>query len=223
MPVSAATQQLHSAIRANAVDAVRELLETGTDPNLSPPISMFDDANEADDDETEPTISKEHWFLRTKSEGKVTPLHMAIANCYHNFGDPDSSYDSNAPRARNARAILQLLIDHGADVQQLSPHLFVCNIRNWSWKQCPSSPLDFVLLLKQNTCDILKAQGTFLDEVVRTLQRSAKDSGHAKPLVAQVPKSVLQTWSKLLLSEKFSDVRFLCPEGVVLHAHRYYP
>ena len=79
-----------------------------------------------------------------------------------------------------------------------------------------------MLLLKQNVA-ILKAQGTFLDEVVRTLQRSAKDSGHAKPLVAQVPKSVLQTWSKLLLSEKFSDVRFLCPEGVVLHAHRYYP
>ena len=104
MPVSAATQQLHSAIRANAVDAVRELLETGTDPNLSPPIPMFDD-------ETKPTISKDHWFLRTKSEGKVTPLHMAIANCYHNFGDPDSSYDSDAPRARNARAILQLLID----------------------------------------------------------------------------------------------------------------
>ena len=219
--VSAATHQLHSAIRANAVDAVRELLETGTDPNLSPPISTFDDANEGDDHE--PTISKEHWFLRTESEGKVTPLHMAIANCYHNFGDPDCNYDSKGPRARNARAILQLLIDHGADVQQLGPHLFVCNIRSWSWKRCPSSPLDFVLLLKQNTCDILKAQGTFLDEVVRTLQRSAKDSGHAKPLVAQVPKSVLQTWSKLLLSEKFSDVRFLCPEGVVLHAHRYYP
>ena len=213
MPV-AATQQLHSAIRANAVDAVRELLETGTDPNLSPPIPMFDD-------ETKPT--KDHWFLRTKSEGKVTPLHMAIANCYHNFGDPDCNYDTYGPRARNARAILRLLIDHGADVQQLSPHLFVCNIRNWSSTRCPSSPLDFVLLLKQNACDILKAQGTFLDEVVRTLQRSAKDSGHAKPLVAQVPKSVLQTWSKLLLSEKFSDVRFLCPEGVVLHAHRYYP
>ena len=216
MPVSAATHQLHSAIRANAVDAVRELLETGTDPNLSPPIPMFDD-------ETKPTISKDHWFLRTKSEGKVTPLHMAITNCYHNFGDPDSSYDSDAPRARNARAILQLLIDHGADVQQLSPHLFVCNIRNWNWTHCPSSPLDFVLFLKQNAGGLYARQGTFLDEVVRTLQRSAKDSGHAKPLVAQVPKSVLQTWSKLLLSEKFSDVRFLCPEGVVLHAHRYYP
>ena len=218
MPVSAATRQLHSAIRANAVDAVRELLETGTDPNLSPPIPMFDD-------ETKPTISKDHWFLRTKSEGKVTPLHMAIANCYHNFGDPDSSYDSDAPRARNARAILQLLINHGADVQQLSPHLSVwlCNITSWTLKPCPSRPLDFVLFLKQNASQIYKRQSTFLDEVVRTLQRSAKDSGHAKPLVAQVPKSVLQTWSKLLLSEKFSDVRFLCPEGVVLHAHRYYP
>ena len=219
MPVSAATHQLHSAIRANAVDAVRELLETGTDPNLSPPILTFDDAKEDDDDET--TIPEEHWFLRIGSEGKVTPLHMAITNCYHNFGDPDSSYDSDAPRARNARAILQLLIDHGADVQQLSPHLFVCNIRNWSSKRCPSRPLDFVLFLKQNASQIYKRQSTFLDEVVRTLQRSAKDSGHAKPLVAQVPKSVLQTWSKLLLSEKFSDVRFLCPEGVVLHAHRY--
>ena len=107
MPVSAATHQLHSAIRANAVDAVRELLETGTDPNLSPPIPTFDDEKEYDDDD-ETTISKDHWFLRTKSEGKVTPLHMAIANCYHNFGDPDCNYDSNAPRARNARAILQL-------------------------------------------------------------------------------------------------------------------
>jgi len=222
MPVSAATQQLHSAIRANAVDAVRELLETGTDPNLSPPIPIIDDAQEYDDD-GERTIPKEHWFLRIGSEGKVTPLHMAIANCYHNFGDPDCSYDSDAPRARNARAILQLLINHGADVQQLSPHLSVCNITNWTLKPCPSRPLDFVLFLKQNASQIYKRQSTFLDEVVRTLQRSAKDSGHAKPLVAQVPKSVLQTWSKLLLSEKFSDVRFLCPEGVVLHAHRYYP
>ena len=65
MPVSAATHQLHSAIRANAVDTVRELLKTGTDPNLSSPIPMFDD-------ETKP-ISTDPWFLRTKSEGKVTP------------------------------------------------------------------------------------------------------------------------------------------------------
>ena len=221
MPISAATRQLHSAIRANAVDAVRELLETGTEPNLSPVLPMFDDAKVVDDDDGETTIPSEHWFLRYGNEGNVTPLHMAIANCYHNFGDPDSDYASDAPRARNARAILKLLIDHGADVQQLSPHLFVCNIENWRSKECPSSPLDFVLFLKQNACQIRMAQGTFLDEVVRTLQRSAKDSGHAKPLVAQVPKSVLQTWSKLLLSEKFSDVRFLCPEGVVLHAHRY--
>ena len=219
MPISAATRQLHSAIRANAVDAVRELLETGTDPNLSPELPMVGDAKQVNDDDGETTIPNEHWFLRQKNEGKVTPLYMAIANCYHNYGDPDDKYDSYAPRAHSARAILQLLIDNGADVQQKNPHLGVCNITNWRWKDCPSRPLDFVLFLKQNACH--HAQCTFLDKVVRTLQRSAKDSGHAKPLVAQVPKSVLQTWSKLLLSEKFSDVRFLCPEGVVLHAHRY--
>ena len=218
MPISAATRQLHSAIRANAVDAVRELLETGTDPNLSPVLETLESV---DDDDGETTIPKEHWFLRLENEGKVTPLHMAIANCYHNFGDPDCKYHTDGPRARNARAILQLLIDHGADVQKASLHLVVCDLQNYRWRECPSRPLDFVLFLKQNACQIRMAQGTFLDEVVRTLQRSAKDSGHAKPLVAQVPKSVLQTWSKLLLSEKFSDVRFLCPEGVVLHAHRY--
>lgn len=223
-----AAQALLDAIRANAPDVVLELLETGADANLELPLSLFDNEQEEDED-GDATISKTLWLLALTRTCKATPIFMAIRNAYENYGIPENEYDTNAPRARNARSIIKHLIDHGADVQRAVLRLMVCNIHGLLWGSLPNfcKPIDLVLYLKKYL--VGTDQGTFLDEVLAMLQTAARAAGHVKPPTAQVARSVVSTWKALCMSDTFSDVRFLCSEGegesagakeVELHAHK---
>ena len=203
-----------------------ELLETDADANRPFMLPYLNDEKQEDEDDGEVTISKALQLVRTSSSCKATPIFLAVRNAYQNHGEPDSTYDSDAPRARNARAIIQHLIDRGADATRLVDDLVVCNIQDYRWifppKHC--TPIDLILFLKQHL-SYAKAQGTFLDMVLKMVQKAAHAAGHVKPPTARVACSVVTTWDSLCLSEKFSDVRFLCSEGdgeqeVVLHAHK---
>ena len=104
--------------------------------------------------------------------------------------------------------------------------LVVCNIQGFMWASLPNhcKPIDFLLFLKQHLGHS-KDQGTFLDEMLEMLQRAARAAGHVKPPTTQVACSVVNTWKMLCMSEKFSDVHFLCSEGAgeqeaVIHAHK---
>lgn len=222
---ASATQRLHEAICANSPPIVLELLETDADANRPFMLPYLNDQKQEDEDGGV-TIPKALRLVRTSSSCMATPIFMAVRNAYDNYGHPDTDYDSDAPRARNARAIIQHLIDHGADVKRAVDDLVVCNIEGYSWI-CPSdhcTPIDLILFLKQHL-SYAKAQGTFLDMVLDMVQRAAHAAGHVKPPTARVACSVVTTWDALCLSDKFSDVRFLCSEGdgkqeVVLHAHK---
>ena len=222
---ASATQRLREAICANSPTIVLDLLETDADANRPFMLPYLNDEKEEDED-GEVTISKTLQLMRTSSSSKATPIFMAVRNAYQSFGDPDSKFDSDAPRARNAWAIIQHLIDHGADVKRAVDGLVVCNIEGYRWNFPPDhcTPIDLILFLKQHL-SYDKAQGTFLDTVLDMVQRAAHAAGHVKPPTARVACSVVTTWDSLCLSEKFSDVRFLCSEGdgeqeVVLHAHK---
>ena len=114
---ASATQRLHEAIRANSPAIVLELLETDADANRPFMLPYLNDQKREDED-GDVTIPQALRLARTSSSCKATPIFMAVRNAYENFGEPDSKYDSDAPRARNARAIIQHLIDHGADVKR---------------------------------------------------------------------------------------------------------
>ena len=222
--MAASTERLVEAIRANAPDIVLDLLATGADPNRPMSLPLLSDEQD-EDEHGRTTISKKLWLVRTSYSCKAPPIFLAVRNAYANFGKPDCSYDTDAPRARNARAILQHLIDHGADVEKAVDDLYICNIEGWILTDCmhKCKPVDLVLHLKQNLEPYTPAQGTFLDEVLGMLQKAARAAGHVKPPTAQVPCSVIKTWKSLCLSEKFSDVKFVCSEGddaVVVHAHK---
>lgn len=222
---ASATQRLYEAICANSPTIVLELLETDADANRPFMLPYLNDEKEEDED-GDVTISKALRLVRTSSSCKATPIFLAARNAYENYGDPDSKFDSDAPRARNARAIIQHLIDHGADVKRVVDGLVVCNIEDYRWifPSVHCTPIDLILFLKQHL-SYYKAQGTFLDMVLDMVQRAAHAAGHVKPPTARVACSVVTTWDSLCLSEKFSDVRFVCSEGdgeheVVLHAHK---
>ena len=131
MAVSA-TEKLHQATCANAPAVVLDLLETDADANRPFMLPYLDNEKQEDDD-GDVTISKTLRRVRTSSLCKATPIFMAVRNAYENYGEPDSNYASDAPRARSALAIIQHLINHGADVKTAVDHLVVCNIEGYRW------------------------------------------------------------------------------------------
>ena len=209
-----ATLKLHAAIRSNSPTLLKELLETGSNANSLIGLQKI----HADD--SEDTTWKDYWLASSAplSTVKASLCHLAVANCYFNHGKPDDSCSIYYRRAKNARAILQLLIEHGADVQRESSHILVCNIEGYKWKPLTDTmngtPLELALFYKQHLHEIeLVDQGSFMDKVVGILQKAARASGDVKVPMVQVPKSTFATWEALLLSETFSDVRFVCAEG----------
>jgi hypothetical protein len=82
--------------------------------------------------------------------------------------------------------------------------------------------LDLVVFLKRHLWDFneVETQST-LDEATKIiLAVSAKIQSLSKIPTTTVPKSVKSMLKQLLFSEKYSDVRFVCPDGAELCAHK---
>jgi len=58
-----------------------------------------------------------------------------------------------------------------------------------------------------------------LDRVIAKLEKASR-AGQRQLSTVPVLKSVAETYKNLYLSEKFSDIKFVCPDGAVLHTHR---
>ena len=206
-------QDLHDAILSNSASVVRELLETGADPSISPRLPLLANIRKQD------TIPKKFWFARHVSATTITPLFMAVMSCYNNAR---TIHDDDGPA--NARTILELLIGAGTNVQHVAIDLVACNIEGFYSLGIdePCTAKKFALFLKQHLNQVYsREQGKFLDEVIEKLQTAERDAGNLKPKMVRVPATALETWKALLFSSKFSDVRFVCEEDeCVLHAHK---
>ena len=206
---------LQNAIISNSLEIVRDLLQSGADANAKLSVPALDDVK---DDEAK-TIPKHIWFASSSPRSRLSPLHVAILNCYHE-GKVLSLKDKGFP---NAIGILHALIDHGADVENAARSVHVCNISGWMHHQVEdgTSPCDFALFLKQNPDSTWRSeQGSALDHVIAKLQEAKRAAGHVKPKLVLVPETVLETWRSLLFAEEFSDVAFVCEDGTVLPAHK---
>jgi hypothetical protein len=63
-----------------------------------------------------------------------------------------------------------------------------------------------------------------MDEVIEVLQAEPQKDTlkyNTTPPSVTVSKAVTETWKALLFSEKFSDIKFKCQDGTVLHAHEH--
>lgn len=79
------------------------------------------------------------------------------------------------------------------------------------------------MLLKRNLHEHQQGeQNAMMDRVIHVLSHAvrARDC-HLVPLSSLGPQSALDhTWKKLLFSPDFSDVKFVCPGGTTIQAHR---
>ena len=211
--------RLEQAIRVNSPSVVRELLESGCDPNLLPTPVTSALAYKGDG-----KIPAHVRFVSSVGKaGIVTPLHLAVANVYFNPGD--IRHDK---QASNARDILEALLSHGAAVQAVASNAHVCNIHVQNeLDRVPFKAVagmtacDLALSLKEHIKFCGDVQAACLDAAITTLIAAKRSAGHARLPLVQVPSSALATWQRLLFSEAFSDVRFVCTDdGTTLHAHR---
>ena len=242
--------RMHQAIRTNSCDMVRTCLEAGADPNSSPALPLFflEDAGSVGatqgrwagvttNSKQQRIIDDKEWFIAGSIACQISPLHMAMRNCFENKQlDRDEKSDKNtcSKAQKAARTIVELLVDNGADVDRACNELFVYNARGslghsggkkgevgqFEKRQAAAfcTPIDLVLFFKEYTWSHQHGASEFLDEVVGMLQKAAPV--RAKHQMVQVRASALTMWKSMLFSETFSDVRFVCAEGEVLHAHK---
>lgn len=225
MALRPTAQQLHDAILANSPELVAEHLEAGADPDKSPRLTLLrTDEQDSDDDGPQSNVESNTWVLGDPDGStSLSPLHMAVIGCYQSKRDPSCDYGSHCI-ARNAFGILTALIEAGANVAARSRNLLLCNMPEYNWMSAPHkcTPCELAAFLKQHLDNSWKSEQTIcLDMVITSLQKAARSAGHLQPKTVPVPQSAFRTWSSLVFSERFSDVRFMCEaDDAEIPAHR---
>jgi len=148
------------------------------------------------------------------------PLHMAIINAYHNYSYGESE---------NALEIIKLLLSHGADTEMESCTFCLVNIDGFIYLSMPRGDpvglIDLAVFLKRYPFH--DSTRTTLDSAIKLIvevENRKKDVNHPKEETSHKTKSILEetfkTYKNLLFSETFSDITFLCSDGISLHAHK---
>jgi hypothetical protein len=226
---------LYYAIMTNTESLVKSYLESDQDPDvdLSPVIMSMPTLASCSPIETwndivsycEGTVIfvNEH---NNHSNGPVSPLHVAVVQCFCTALESDEVCNS-------AMNILKALIDNGADKSIATDNMILCfeDFPRWVWPLTTATvltPCGLAAYLKKQghtlaTEAVVNWRRKVMDEVIRVLlvepQNETVEYNTTPPSVT-VSKSVSETWKALLFSEKFSDIKFQCQDGTVLHAHK---
>ena len=197
---------LHEAIYSNDLKLVQSCLDNGADPNKPSPIPSRGLANEVGD--------KTIWVLRKPNTihrlSSIFPVHMAILNCLYCFDN----------RVANALAIVKALLRHGADLDSSVANVTVRISDAKIWRIAPSHCPNTRGFLRFLLADL--APDPSFKNLLQV--KDLIEGEYSVPLCYQVrgsyQENVLTTMDSLLLSERFSDVCFVCPDATSLHAHR---
>lgn len=209
---------MHDAILTNSSEVVKSYLEQGASANqnharlLPRPESVI--IRRRDDD----SISiKEDCFAvaPNPTNASLSTLHLAVLNCFKNY----------VAGERDALGILITLLEKGADASSTADGIEVKLKKGGYDTLSPlengTSPLQLAILLKKHA-DSGIYQIAMMTKVSDILVNAPKSkAARLKPPTAPVPTSVIATWKKLLFSEDFSDVKFVCKDdGAELFAHK---
>jgi hypothetical protein len=215
---------LYYAIMTNTEVLVKSYLQSGEDPNvdLSPAITTAATvATMKNDDATVRTAKRKQILLVDRSSrGAVSPLHVAVVQCYFTALE-------SAELRNSAMNILKALVEVGANTSVATNNLLFCYSSHISWLQAttaPMTPCGLAVFLKQDNSGQYDEdlRRTTMDEVIQLLEAPSQKDSYASttsPSVT-VPKSVANAWKALLFSEKFSDVNFKCQDGTTFYAHK---
>ena len=201
------TRLLQDAILSNAPARVAQYLESGASvinvprmPSLkSKQYTEWEGKGKAATEITK--IDTSATFCHTDPSYTMTPLHVAIVNCYKQLCDKASM------------EIVQLLVDHGADLKAAARDISACNIPGYYWLPLNGAALTFALKLKAACMSSESFQATKLEALVAFLHEQL--SGGAKSLalpMTRVPSVARETWSGLLLNDLCSDVTLVCAD-----------
>jgi hypothetical protein len=201
-----ASRRLYGAIVCNNFLHVQRYIENGGDPNVD--LASFVTASRRVGEKTEITT-----LLLSLPEGIMSPLHLAVCNCCTDGED--------VSHRRAAMKILRKLIDAGADTSlSVAINFQLCGNPSVLRPNVITAvtPCDLALRLKR----FYTHTSNQMDEVIELLQEAAQKDRYAykTQAIVTVPKSVAETFKALLVSEKFSDVKFKCQDGTTFHAHK---
>ena len=187
---------------------VTKYLNAGVDPNedLLSVIPLLDDAKAAGDDDVKATLG------RSRSGKPPTMLHVAVINCYHR---------SREDNGQTALKILSSLLKHGADPSAVATNLVLTNIQGYRSKRfsfADRTASGLALFLKKFPWSVYEDEtANMLEQVIEIIEgtTTTPEQPHTRIL-----KSTADLYEKLLFSESFSDIRFVCNDGVEIPAHR---
>ena len=198
---------LYDAICADSLKLVKSYLEAGVDPNAS--LAGIVPCMEDIDVDSLP----HHLILARNTRDGLPPtlLHVAVIYCHQNFHTSIDG-DEDCP----ALQMVDQLLAKGADTGAASSALTLEGKSTCSDK----TPIGLAVFLKKELRYNYKSAREILDKVILKLEDASVNAGQRQPATVPVLKSVAKAYKKLLLSWKFSDVKFVCPDGQVLPAHR---
>jgi len=174
----------------------------------------------SEDDEGEVSVCDRFIIAGSKYIATVLPIHLAVINCYHKA----KSFGGDSKRCPTK--IVDVLIRKGAKTLRSSA-FWLCNIEGYDYHNiAESTPTEIALFLKQFPETYAEEeQAKSLDAVIEMIAKvEAKEGGKNRPSSVLMLKAVSDTYKKMLFSEKFSDIQFVCRNEKgkvdVIPAHR---
>jgi len=216
-PPSAA--DMYDAIRLNSVELLHSLLDDGASVHmdLSAFLPLEDHVSSVDEDGMK-RVSEEYFACRRPhlSPTSVAAIHLAVVLCFR------GNHQATGTTAAGALSMLHFLLCQGANplmkcMNFTIPFIFISrgeagldNGRLAVAKVSSGSGARTALSLAERL--FLRARG---DDQIQVM-KEAVDMLRDPTALSKKPHHI----SKLLLSDKFSDVAFFCSDGVEVPAHK---
>lgn len=200
---------LHEAILANSFPIVEMLLARNADPNQSPilaPIGIVATSPQEKARDLHRTLGR---VFRSRPNGTITPLTVAVCNAYHN----SSSSSSRA----SALQIVVALLQAGANVAAASSGIAFCKIGSYPHVTMNSerTAASVALFLKRfPSLQHPEDCHSMMDQVASLIFDRDDTTRLSNNKINDAP--TLRTWTALLEDDaNCSDLVFVCPDGRV--------
>lgn len=219
-----AKKEIVSAILSYSPDRLQNVIDdygaaTLGHPLMSVPrvLQTYDSSPDEDQIDTADVIA-------IHTDGFTFPLHIAVACVYRAI--------KNRRQRNEALRTIDVLISNGADIHLGTGCIYLLNIqgyiahsfdRNWP----DNHPVHLAMFLKRYPWSFYESEtDEYLDKVIKKFDDAASvlksqfNEKKIKMQTTQVLKGVALSYEKLLSSEEFSDVTFVCSDGVSVPAHK---
>jgi len=149
------------------------------------------------------------------------PLHIAIVCLYH------SAIKYPYPSTEKALRIIEILLKNGARWDNGCGDVVTLNAEGYKWVLFRANyPNNLALHLAMYLKKHLGSNGShkLMDKGIKLLQdasiKDKKTKENTKPKTTPVLEGVVTSYKSMLFSDDFSDITFLCSDGVSIPAHK---